>query len=55
MPKRWAEAGGEIFVMPEAERAKLVAALKTVGDEVTKDDPPVKEFFKRVRATAAKY
>ena len=55
MPKRWAEVGGEVFVMPDAERAKLVAALKTVGDEVTKDDPPVKAFFERVRATAAKH
>jgi TRAP-type C4-dicarboxylate transport system substrate-binding protein len=54
MPKRWIEAGGEIFVLPEAERAKVVAALKDVGDEVTKDDPPVKAFFERVRATAAK-
>jgi TRAP-type C4-dicarboxylate transport system substrate-binding protein len=55
MPKRWADVGGEVFVMPDAERAKLVAALKTVGDEVTKDDPPVKAFFERVRATAAKH
>jgi TRAP-type transport system periplasmic protein len=55
MPKRWAEVGGEVFVMPEAERAKLLAALKTVGDEVTKDDPPVKAFFERVRATSAKH
>ncbi len=55
MPKRWAEVGGEVFVMPEAERAKLIAALKTVGDEVTKDDPPVKAFFERVRATSAKH
>jgi TRAP-type C4-dicarboxylate transport system substrate-binding protein len=55
MPKRWIEAGGEIFVLPEAERAKVAAALKTVGDDVTKDDPPVKAFFERVRATAAKH
>jgi TRAP-type C4-dicarboxylate transport system substrate-binding protein len=55
MPKRWAEVGGEVFVMPEPERQKLVAALKTVGDEVTKDDPPVKAFFERVRATSAKH
>lgn len=55
MPKRWVESGGEIFVMPEAERAKVTAALKTVGDDVTKDDPPVKAFFERVRATAAKH
>jgi TRAP-type transport system periplasmic protein len=55
MPKRWTEAGGEIFVLPEAERAKVVAALKDVGDDVTKDDPPVKAFFERVRATAAKH
>ncbi len=55
MPKRWAEVGGELFVMPGAERQKLVAALKSVGDEVTKDDPPVKAFFERVRATAAKH
>ena len=33
---------------------KLVAALKSVGDDVTKDDPPVKAFFERVRAAAAK-
>jgi TRAP-type transport system periplasmic protein len=55
MPKRWIEAGGEIFVLPEAERAKVVAVLKSVGDDVTKDDPPVKAFFERVRATAAKH
>jgi TRAP-type C4-dicarboxylate transport system substrate-binding protein len=55
MPKRWVEAGGEIFVMPDAERVKIAAALKTVGDDVTKDDPPVKAFFERVRATAAKH
>jgi TRAP-type transport system periplasmic protein len=55
MPRRWVEAGGEIFVLPETERAKVTAALKTVGDEVTKDDPPVKAFFERVRATAAKH
>jgi TRAP-type C4-dicarboxylate transport system substrate-binding protein len=55
MPKKWAEAGGELLVLPEAERQKLVAALKTVGDDVTKDDPPVKAFFERVRTTAAKH
>src|SRR5262245_9785027 len=55
MPKRWAEVGGEVFVLPADEREKLVAALKTVGDEVTKDDPPVKAFFERVRATSAKH
>ena len=55
MPKRWAEVGGELFVLPDAERQKLVAALKSVGDDVTKDDPPVKAFFERVRATAAKH
>jgi TRAP-type transport system periplasmic protein len=54
MPKRWAEVGGELFVLPDAERQKLVAALKSVGDDVTKDDPSVKAFFERVRAAAAK-
>jgi TRAP-type C4-dicarboxylate transport system substrate-binding protein len=54
MPKRWAEVGGELFVLPDAERQKLVAALKSVGDDVTKDDPPIKAFFERVRAAAAK-
>jgi TRAP-type transport system periplasmic protein len=55
MPKRWAEAGGELYVMPDAERSKVVAALKSVGDDVTKDDPPVKAFYERVRAAAAKF
>ena len=54
MPKRWAEVGGELFVLPDAERQKLFAALKSVGDDVTKYDPPVKAFFERVRAAAAK-
>ena len=54
-PSRWAEVGGELFVLPEPERAKLVAALKSVGDDVTRDDPPVKAFFERVRAAAAKH
>ena len=55
MPKRWAEVGGEVFAMPEAERQKLIAALRTVGEEVTKDDPPVAAFYQRVRATAAQH
>jgi TRAP-type C4-dicarboxylate transport system substrate-binding protein len=55
MPKRWAEAGGELYLLPEPERAKLVAALKSVGDDVTKDDPPVRAFLERVRAAAAKH
>jgi TRAP-type transport system periplasmic protein len=55
MRDKWKGAGGEVYIMPEAERAKIIAAMKSVGDEVTKSDPPVKAMLETVRATAAKF
>ena len=55
MRDKWKAAGGEIFVMPEAERQKILALLKSVGDDVTASQPPVKAMLETVRATAAKY
>lgn len=55
MREKWTGAGGEVFIMPQAERAKVIAALASVGDEVTKSDPAVKAMLDTVRATAAKF
>lgn len=55
MRAKWVEAGGEVFVMPEAERAKIINLLKPVGDDVTANDPSVKAMLTRIRAVAAKY
>jgi TRAP-type C4-dicarboxylate transport system substrate-binding protein len=55
MRKRWAEAGGEIIRLPEAEQKQLVELLKTVGPEVTKSPPELNAYYQRVLAVAAKY
>lgn len=55
MVDRWKADGGEIYVMPEAERAKVIGLLRTVADDVTKTQPAIKAMLDNVRAVAAKY
>lgn len=55
LDKAWADQGGKIHHLPPAELAKMADLLKTVGDDVTKDQPPVLELLKRVRSVSAKH
>lgn len=55
MRAKWEAAGGEVYVMPDAERAKIIELLAPVGDEITKDDPSLREMLEFVRDIAAKY
>lgn len=54
MPGKWEAVGGKVQRLSADDQKKLTDLLKPVGDEVTKDNPPVRAMLDRVRATAAK-
>jgi len=51
----WKDMGGQMHTLPPDDLAKMSDLLKSVGDDVTKDQPPVLEELKKVRAVAAKH
>jgi TRAP-type transport system periplasmic protein len=53
--QRWVELGGQMHMLPPEDLAKMAELLKSVGDDVSKDQPPVLELLKQVRAVAAKH
>ena len=55
MVKRWRDAGGELVKLPEADQARVRQLLAGVGEEVTKDNPTVNAFYKRLVSTGQKY
>jgi len=52
---KWQEMGGQIHVLPAEDLAKMRDLLQSVGDDVSKDQPPVLDLLKKVRAVAAKH
>jgi TRAP-type C4-dicarboxylate transport system substrate-binding protein len=52
---KWLERGGEIIRLSPADQAELEKRLKPIGPDVTAQNPALKEFYERIRATAAKY
>ena len=52
---KWQEMGGQIHVLPPEDLAKMRDLLQSVGDDVSKDQPPVLDLLKKVRAVAAKH
>lgn len=55
LDKAWADVGGQMHSLPPEDLAKMAELLKSVGDDMTKDQPAVQEMLKRVRAVAAKH
>ena len=55
MVKRWREAGGELVRLSDADQARVRQLLSGVGEEVTRDNPTVNAFYKRLVATGQKY
>ncbi len=55
MRKRWLDAGGEFIKATPAEQTRLRQLIGGVGEEVTKDNPAVSAFYKKLAATGAKY
>jgi TRAP-type C4-dicarboxylate transport system substrate-binding protein len=51
--KAWTDAGGELISLPPAEQADLMHSFLTVGDDVSKNKPAVREAY-QVVADAAK-
>ena len=55
MVEKWIAEGGELISLPDADLATVRSKLASVGEDVTKDDPALNAFYKKVQATAAKY
>lgn len=55
MVERWKAEGGEIISLPDEDLAKIRSSLASVGEDVTKDDPALNAFYKKVQSTAVKY
>jgi TRAP-type C4-dicarboxylate transport system substrate-binding protein len=55
LEKSWAEMGGNMHRLPADELAKMGSLLSSVADDVSKDQPPVLDMLKKVRAVAAKH
>jgi len=55
MVKRWISEGGELISLPDTDLAKIRSSLASVGEDVTKDDPALNAFYKKVQSTASKY
>jgi TRAP-type C4-dicarboxylate transport system substrate-binding protein len=55
MRKRWSAEGGEWLRFSAEEQAKMRQLLGGIGEEVTKDNPAVNAFYKRVLTTAQKH
>jgi TRAP-type transport system periplasmic protein len=49
--KTWVEKGGELDVLPPAERAELMAKTGTIGDDIVKTKPELKPLWDLLRAT----
>ena len=55
LQQQWIELGGEVHVLPAGDMAKMATLLAPVGDEVTKPQPAVHDFYEQIRAVAAKH
>jgi TRAP-type C4-dicarboxylate transport system substrate-binding protein len=52
MRKGWVDGGGELIALPSDEQASMMATLASVGDDVSKSKPAVREAYEIVTAAA---
>ena len=50
--KGWTSAGGELISLPQSEQASMMATLASVGEDVAKAKPAVREAYQAVIAGA---
>jgi len=55
LEKKWQEMGGQMHTLPPEDLAKMSDLLKSVGEDVSKDQPAVLDLLKKVRVIAAKH
>lgn len=53
--KKWKDVGGTIIRFSDAEQAKLLSTIRTVGADVTKSNPQVSAFYNKLLAVGVKY
>lgn len=53
--EEWVRMGGQVHKLSPEDLAAMRTLLAGVGDEVTKDQPALREMLEKVRATSAKY
>ncbi|HUK59215.1 MAG TPA: TRAP transporter substrate-binding protein [Stellaceae bacterium] len=54
LQQQWVDMGGEVHQLPPEDLAQMKKLLTPVGDEVTKSQPAVHDFYEQVRAVSAK-
>jgi TRAP-type C4-dicarboxylate transport system substrate-binding protein len=50
--KAWVDKGGELIVLPAADKAEIMAKLAPVGDDIVKTKPILKPLWDQMIATA---
>ena len=55
MRKRWADQGGSIIKLPDAEQKQLIEMLQSVGPTVTKENSALSGYYKSLQVEAAKH
>ena len=51
-PVSWTATGGELISLPADEQAKMMQTLSSVGDDVSKAKPGVRDAYEIVTAAA---
>ena len=50
--KAWVANGGELISLPSDEQATMLGLLTSVGEDVSKSKPALREAYSEVRAAA---
>jgi hypothetical protein len=52
--KAWVDGGGELFSLPQIEQAQMMRMLASVGDDVSKAKPALREAYQVVTEAATR-
>jgi hypothetical protein len=50
--RTWRDKGGELIKLPPTDQAEMIKRLSTVGDEVVRAQPRIKEVYDLMVQTA---
>jgi hypothetical protein len=52
--KAWVDGGGELISLPQGEQAQMMRMLASVGDDVSKAKPALREAYRVVTEAATR-
>ena len=55
MIDKWKKAGGTLITLPAGDLAEIRNRLSSVGNDVTKGNPSLSAFYKKIVATGRNY